>query len=177
MGADRFCWFVGDPTGKAIRLAPPSDDAQLLVALDLQDAWALGQAAFDGDDAMGVVMTPTLSAFCGGALGDAYGRVNPDLPKADPAQPPWTEAGMARVYLAVRGDLTPPEVRVRKFEGGTKRVQLRGEDAARFCGSLAEQAWRRTSAENGPEANAVRLLKPSHGVGFHTGPVGQGAVA
>lgn len=170
MGAERFCWFIGDPAGKAIWLAacPDGDDRQLLVALDLQDAWALGEAAFDSDDRMGVVVVPTLSAFCGGAKGDAYGRLNPSLPEADPATPPWTTPGMAAVYLAVRGDLKPPEVRVRKFGGGTDRIQLSGEAAARFCGSLAEQAWRRTQAEGGPEANAVRLLRPADGVGFHS---------
>lgn len=167
LGAERFCWFVGDPEGKAIWLAPPTD-GQLLVALDLQDAWALGEAAFDSDDRMGVVVVPTLSAFCGGAKGDAYGRLNPALPEADPASPPWTVPGMAAVYLAVRGDLKPPEVRVRKFGGGTDRIQLSGEAAARFCGSLAEQAWRRTQAEGGPEANAVRLLRPADGIGFHS---------
>lgn len=168
-GADRFCWFIGDPADKAIQLVPcPADDRQLLVAIDLQDAWALGAAAFDSDDRMGVVVVPTLSAFCGAPKGDAYGRVNLDLPEADPASPPWTAPGMAAVYLAVRGDLRPPEVRVRKFGGGTARVDLTGEAAARFCGALAEQGWRRPAAEGGPGANAVRLLRPSVGIGFHS---------
>lgn len=168
IGADRFCWFIGDPAGKAIWLAPAGVDRQLLVALDLQDAWSLGEAAFDSDDRMGVVVVPTLSAFCGAPKGDAYGRVNLDLPEADPAKAPWTEPGMDAVYLAVRGDLRPPEVRVRKFEGGTNRIQLSGEEAARFCGALAEQAWRRKQADGGPGANAVRLLRPSVGDGFHS---------
>lgn len=173
LGAERFCWFVGDPAGKAIWLAPcpegsGGDDRQLLVTLDLQDAWALGEAAYDSDDRMGVVVIPTLSAFCGEPKGDAYGRVNLNLPEANPAAAPWTAPGMAAVYLAVRGDLRPPEVRVRKFGGGTDRIELSGEAAARFCGSLAEQAWRRKQAEGGPEANAVRLLRPADGVGFHS---------
>lgn len=167
-GAERFCWFIGDAAGRAIWLAPAGDDRQLLVTLDLQDAWALGGAAWDSDDRMGVVVTPTLSAFCGEPKGDAYGRVNPILPDAGPETPPWTAPGMDAVWLAVRGDLTPPEVRVRKFAGGTERVQLAGDDAARFCGALAEQAWRRKQADGGPEANAVRLLRPSVGVGFHS---------
>lgn len=168
LGAERFCWFIGDPSGKAIWLAPAGDDRQLLVAIDIQDAWALGGAAFDSDDRMGVVVIPTLSAFCGGAKGDAYGRVNVDLPEADASSPPWTTPGMATVYLAVRGDLRPPEVRVRKFGGGTDRIHLSGEAAARFCGSLAEQAWRRKQAEGGPGANAVRQLRPADGNGFHS---------
>ena len=167
-GADRFCWAIGDAAGRAIWLAQVGDERQLLVTLDLQDAWALGGAAFDSDDRMGVVVVPTLHDFCGGAKGDAFGRVNLALPEADPDDPPWTVPGMATAYLAVRGDLKPPEVRVRKFEGGTRSVLLGGEDAARFCGSLAEQAWRRKQADGGPEANAVRLLRPAGGVGFHS---------
>lgn len=174
LGADRFCHFIGDPTGKAFWLAPAGVDRQLLVALDLQDAWALGEAAFESDDAMAVVVTPTLSAFCGAPLSDAYGRVNPELPMADPAKPPWTEPGMDTVYLAVRGDLRTPEMRVRKFQGGTRRIVLERGEAARFYGSLAEQAWRRKEAEGGPQANAVRLLRPSHGDGFHS-VTGRGA--
>lgn len=168
VGAERFCWFIGDPTGRAIWLAPVGDDRQLLVAVDLQDAWALGEAAFDSDDRMGVVVVPTLSAFCGGAKGDAYGRVNLATPEADPASPPWTWPELDAVYLAVRGDLRPPEVRVRKFGGGTDRIHLQGDAAARFCGSLAEQGWRRKHVEGGPEANAVRLLRPADGIGFHS---------
>lgn len=168
LGAERFCWFIGDPTGRAIWLAPVGEDRQLLVAVDLQDAWALGEAAFDSDDRMGVVVVPTLSSFCGGAKGDAYGRVNLATPEADAASPPWTQPGLDAVYLAVRGDLRPPEVRIRKFGGGTDRITLEGDAAARFCGSLAEQGWRRKQVEGGPEANAVRLLRPADGIGFHS---------
>lgn len=167
-GAERFTHFVGDPAGTACVLAPADLGGSLLVAIDLQDAWSLGSAAFESDDVMGVALTPTLSAFCGEPLGDQWGRVNPDLPRGDPARPPWIEPGMAAVYLAVRHDLRSPEMRVRNFQGGTRRVFLDGEAAARFCGALAEQAWRRSKAEGGAEANAVRLLRPSRGAGFHS---------
>ena len=170
-GAERFTHFVGDPAGTACVLAPADLGGSLLVAIDLQDAWSLGSDAFETDDVIGVALTPTLSAFCGGALGDAYGRVNLDMPQADPARPPWTRGGLAVVYLAVRGDLRTPELKVRKFEGGTRRLRLEGEHAARFCGALAEQAWRANEIidgdDRGPKANAVRLLRPSVGVGFH----------
>lgn len=167
-GADRFTRFIGDPSGRAVLLAPPEPGGSLLVTIDLQDAWALGGEAADSDDAVGVAVVPTLSAFCGLPLGDAYGRVNPETPQADPQAPPWMMPGMGVAYLAVRGDLRPPELKVRKFGGGTRRVSLTGDDARRFCGALAEQAWRRPIAANGGGANRVRLLRPSVGVDFHS---------
>lgn len=167
-GAERFAHWIGDPAGKAFSLTNRrGGQGSVLIAIDLQDAWALGHEAWESGDELGVVVTPTLSAFCGGALGDQYGRINRDLPQADPAQPPWTEAGMDLVYLAVRGDLRTPELRERKAMGGTRRVRLDGEEAARFCGTLAEQAWRRPIGD-GPGASRVRLLRPSHGVDFHS---------
>lgn len=161
IGADRFVWFVGDATGKAVVIAPPVE-GQLLVTLDLKDAWALGAASVEGEDPMGVAITPTLSAFCGGALVDRFGRVSVETPRSDPAVAPWALKDQALVYLAARGDLTTPELKVRKVGGGTRRAVLSGDEAHRFCGGLAEQAWRREGA------NRVRLLKPGHGHGYHT---------
>lgn len=161
IGAERFVWFVGEAAGKAVVIAPPVE-GQMLVALDLKDAWALGAAALEGEDPMGVVVTPTLSAFCGGSLGDRFGRVSVETPRSDPAFAPWTLKDQDVVYLAARGDLTPPELKVRKVGGGTKRVRLTGEEARQYCGGLAEQAWRREGA------NRVRLLKPGHGCGYHS---------
>lgn len=167
-GADRFTHFIGETAGRACVLAPADRSGSVLVTIDLQDAWALACDLDDTDDAMGVAVAPTLSAFCGGALGDPYQRVDLAVPRSDPALPPWMLPGMAAVFLAVRGDLRPPELKVRKFAGGTKRVQLEGEAAARFCGALAEQAWRRPIEAAGGGANRVRLLSPSAGVDFHT---------
>ena len=167
-GADRFTHFIGETAGRACVLAPADPGGAILVAIDLQDAWALACDLEDTDDAMGVAVTPTLSAFCGGALGDSYGRVDPATPKSDPALAPWMLPDMAAVFLAVRDDLRPPELKVRKFGGGTMRVELEGHDAARFCGSLAEQAWRRPIHDSGGGAHAVRLLSPTHAPGFNS---------
>ncbi|MGQ2989504.1 MAG: bifunctional DNA primase/polymerase [Brevundimonas sp.] len=167
LGAERFTHFVGDPAGRAW-VVPGGDGSSVLVAIDMQDAWALAADLAETDDMMTVAVTPTLSAFCGGAMGDAYGRINPTTPAADPERPPWMMTGMASVFLAVRGDLTPPEVRARKFAGGTQRVELTGEAAADFCGALAEQAWRRPVENRGGGANRIRILRPHAGAGFHS---------
>ncbi|WP_336968306.1 bifunctional DNA primase/polymerase [Brevundimonas aurantiaca] len=167
-GADRFSNFIGDPTARACVLTPAEPFGSVLVTIDLQDAWALASEMEDTDDVMGVAVAPTLSGFCGGPSSDKYQRVDPVSPRADPACAPWMLPRMGAVWLAVRGDLVTPELKVRKVGGGTKRVQLRGGDAARFCGSLAEQAWKRPVADGGGEANRVRLLAPPNGVDFHT---------
>lgn len=169
LGAERFVHFVGDPAGRALHITGGARDRQALIAMDLQDAWALGAAAWASDDAMGVIVAPTLHAFCGGAMADAYGRVNPATPQADPDRPPWTMKGLDLVYLAVRGDLRMPEMRERKAMGGTRRIELTGEAAARFAGSIAEQAWRRPVDAGGPGANRVRLLWATGDAGFHEG--------
>lgn len=167
-GAERFTHFVGDTTGRACVLTPAEPFGSVLVAIDLQDAWALASDMDDTDDVMGVAVPPTLSGFCGGPSCDKYQRVDPVSPRADPARAPWMLPRMGAVWLAVRGDLVTPELKVRKVGGGTKRVQLTGADAARFCGSLAEQAWKRPVAQGGGEANRVRLLAPPNGSDFHT---------
>ncbi len=149
-------------------LTPAEPFGSVLVAIDLQDAWALASDMDGTDDVMGVAVAPTLSGFCGGPAGDKYQRVDPVSPRADPDCAPWMLSRMGAVWLAVRGDLVTPELKVRKVGGGTKRVQLSGSEAARFCGSLAEQAWKRPVAQGGGEANRVRLLAPPNGVDFHT---------
>lgn len=167
-GADRFTHFIGDTAGRACVLTPPEPFGSVLVTIDLQDAWAMASDMADTDDVMGVAVAPTLSAFCGGPMGDAYGRVDPASPRSDPGMAPWMLPRMGAVWLAVRGDLATPELKVRKVGGGTKRLRLTGEAAARFCGSLAEQAWRRAVDAGGGEANRVRLLAPPNGNDFHS---------
>lgn len=167
-GAERFTHFVGDTTGRAVVLQPAEPFGSVLVTIDLQDAWALASDMDGTDDVMGVVVAPTLRAFSGEPVGDKYQRVDPVTPRADPACAPWMLPRMGAVWLAVRGDLVTPELKVRKVGGGTKRVQMSGGEAARFCGALAEQAWKRPVATGGGEANRVRLLAPPNGVDFHT---------
>ena len=87
--------------------------------------------------ARGRLSPPTLAAFAGGAVGDRYGRVDPDTPNADPEKPAWTLPGQKTVYLAVRRDLRPPPLKIRKSLGGTMQLELNGEAAARFYGALA----------------------------------------
>jgi hypothetical protein len=135
-----------------------------LVAIDLQDAWAL---ASHSSNPMRVVVTPLLSSFAGGALGDRFGRVDPDTPQADPASPPWLRrrpdgAGEGVVYVALRRDLRSPPLKRRKPLGGTVTERLEGNRALKFYGALAEQHWRSAGA------NAVRLLTPTSGrAGFN----------
>lgn len=112
---------------------------------------------------MGLILAPTLRTFAGGPLADRWGRMDPRTPYADPDNPPWTLEGPRTVYLAVRGDLRGGEIRRRRTLGGTQRLDLEGEAAARFFGGLAKQAWERAGA------NPVRILRPRAGVGFSHG--------
>jgi hypothetical protein len=169
-GAQRFTNRLGEVEGRVAVLAwpdMPKGERQVLVAMDLQDAWALGQAAFESGDPMAIVIAPSLRTFAGAPLGDRYGRVDPDMPLADPEQAPWRAAGMDGVYLAVREDLRTPDLRARGALGGTRGVEMEGPAAARFYGALAAQAWRAVLPEE-LQANAVRVLRPSPGAaGFN----------
>jgi hypothetical protein len=156
---DRIARLLGQPAGRVAFLTDPPPDGALLVALDLQDAWTLGVNAHENGHELGVVLAPTVKAFAGGALGDRWGRMDPQTPYADPEAPPWTLPGERAVFLAVRADLRTPELKSRRTFGTTGRARLEGEAAARFYGGLAEQAWRRAGA------NQVRILRPSGGAG------------
>lgn len=172
--AERPTVVLGEADGRVCLLTAWPESRDLLVAIDLQDAWALGANAAENGHALGVVLAPTRRAFAGGALGDRFGRIDPRAPYADPGAPPWLTPGAGEVWLAVRGDLRTPELRTRRTWGGTDRVQLQGDDAARFYGGLAEQAWLRGPAD-GAGANAVRVLRPGGGMhGFNGGRRGVG---
>jgi hypothetical protein len=164
-GSKGFAGVVGDPRGLAVMLTPWPQPIELLVAGDLQDAWALGAAAHESGHALGVVIAPSLAAFAGGMLGDRWGRVNPDAPLPDPGAPPWLCADAAAVFLAVRNDLRTPELRRRLTWGGTASERLTGEAAARFYAALARQAW---EAALDPGAT-VKVMRPSDrsAAGFH----------
>ncbi len=157
---ERPSHFVGDPQGRVALLTPGPCAGDRLVALDLQDLWALGSNAAESGHDMHLVLAPTISAFAGGYLGDRYGRVDPETPFADPDRPPWTAQGNDQVWLAVRGDLRTPELRTRRTWGGTQRGAAHGDLAGRFYAGLAEQAWRRAGASK------VHILRSSRGVGF-----------
>lgn len=166
----RFAHFVGESAGRAVLLGDWADpDTPLLVSIDLQDAWALVQGGFCGR----VAVVPRLSSFAGGALGDAFGRVDPMSPRADPAQPAWTLPHVPRVVLAVRRDLRSPPLRVRGPGGRSASVRLEGQEAAQFFGSLAEQHWR--AARPDLPANAVRAITARGAAGFHTIQQGEAA--
>jgi hypothetical protein len=156
-GSESFRGFVGDPRGLAVMLTPWASPLELLVAVDLQDAWALGGAAAESGHDLALVVTPSLAAFAGGFLGDRWGRVNPDAPMPDPGAPPWLCDEAMAVWLAVRNDLRSPELRRRQIWGGTGREVLAGEAAARFYAALARQAW---EAALDREAT-VRVMRPS----------------
>jgi hypothetical protein len=162
--------FVGDPAGRVGVLVPWGAGGDIVVTTDFQDAWALGAGAAEAEHAMGVVIAPLRTTLAGEALGDRYGRVDVRTPHLDPAKPPWTAQGVDTAYVAIRGDLENPPLRSRKAWGGTARVNLQGEAAARFYGGLAEQGWRKAGA------NQVRILRPSAGArGFNAGRSGGGA--
>ncbi len=159
----RVAQFVGPARGRVACLSALPADGSLLVAIDFLDAWTLGQNAWANGHQLGIVLAPSMRAFAGEALGDRWGRIDPRTPHADPANPPWTLEGPRAVFLAVRGDLRSIEFKRRRLLGGSQRLQLQGEEAARFYGGLAEQAWRRAGA------NPVRILRPSTGAGFSEG--------
>ncbi len=156
--------FRGETAGRVALLTDWPDDGALLVALDLEDAWTLGVNAHENGHELGVVLAPSLRAFAGRALGDRFGRVDPDAPHLDPAHPPWTVEGERAVFVALRGDIRSAELRRRLQWGGTERLQLKGEAAARYYGGLAEQGWRKAGAD------PVRILRPSDGSGFNPRP-------
>jgi hypothetical protein len=161
----RIALIIGDAGGKAIvlsDLAARDPSSPLIVALDVQDGWALCADAAESGFEPRLVICPTVRSFAGAAMGDRFGRLDPEQPQSDPAQAPWTWPDAGSVLLAVRRDLRPVEVRSRKFAGGTARQNLSGEAAARFWGGLADQAWRRVGA------NPVRILQPSRGCGFNS---------
>jgi hypothetical protein len=159
---ERFCHFLGETDGRAVLLSGWQWDVlPILCAIDLQDAWALGAHAKRAGDPYRVAVAPTLRSFAGGILGDRFGRVDPDGPRADPHDPAWSMRALG-VVLAVRTDLRTPEFKVRGPGGRSVSRRLEGGDAARFWGSVAEQHWRKAGA------NAVRILQPRAGDGFNS---------
>jgi hypothetical protein len=108
-----------------------------------------------------VVAALSLGALQGGLLTDAWGRLDPLQPCADAERPPFTWPGIDRVIVAVDRDMKPVKVKVRRMLGGTIERQLDGEERARICASLAEQAWRRAGARH------VSSMAPAAGRDFN----------
>jgi hypothetical protein len=143
----------------AMGLLHPIKPGPLVVAHGLENALAAAQLL---GEPCALAATPSLWALQGGWMGDAYGRVNPDLPRGDPARPPYLMPGAwTEVVIAVDRNLAPETVPARKAAGGTWQRPLEPDDRARICAALATQAWRRACPDL--PANAVRTAAPSAG--------------
>ena len=111
------------------------------------------------------VATLSLGAMQGGWLRDKWGRVDADMPRADPDAPAFTWSPKARswdaVMIAIDRDMSPIRVKVRKALGGTAERILSSDDRARICAGLASAAWRRTGVRD------VRAIDPGPGRDFN----------
>lgn len=143
-------------------LTPPTSEGPLLVGEGIESV--LSAAVLAGEPVRAVAAL-SLGALQGGWAVDRYGRVDVDLPKADPEAPAftWPEpegAGFGEVRICVDRDMGAIARKARKAGGGTWKRPLDAEARARVCASLAEQHWRRalTTAAAGPgDTTAVRI--------------------
>lgn len=138
-------------------LTPPDGEGPLLVGEGYESVIS---AAILADRPVRCVAALSLNALQGGWLADPYGRVNPDLPKADPEQPAffWPEpegAPWGEVRLCVDRDMKTITRKCRKAGGGSWKRPLDAEARARICASLGEQHWRR-ALQAMPGANGGR---------------------
>ncbi len=110
-----------------------------------------------------MVATLSLGALQGGWLADRWGRIDPDCIAGDPERAPFTCApnGEDEVIIAVDRDMSPIRVKLRRAGGGTFEREISGEERARICGALAEQAWRRAGWPR------VAVIAPAHGRDFN----------
>lgn len=144
-------------------LTAPDAEGPLLVGEGIESV--LSAAVLAGEPVRAVAAL-SLGALQGGWLADRFGRVDVDIPRADPEaaaffwpepeRRPWGE-----VRICVDRDMKPITRRCRKAGGGTWKRPLDSEDRARVCASLAEQHWRRAGA------NAVRSWAPAPGRDFN----------
>ncbi|EDX78986.1 Bifunctional DNA primase/polymerase, N-terminal family [Brevundimonas sp. BAL3] len=179
---------VARPTGfigpqvrqRAAILTALDQPGPVVIGLDFADTWVLATLAAQRGAAIRAVAALTITNLCGGVLGDKYGRVDPTLPQADAARPPWLipadllGAGRVEVGLALRRDVKTHPLRVRAVTGGTVTRRLNGDAAATFFGSLAVQAWSRLTPTNGGSLE-LRLLMPPAGPSFHAHMTGEAA--
>ena len=144
-------------------LTHPAAPGKLVVGEGIEST---GSAAILTGGPCRVVATLSLRALQGGWLADKWGRVDPDLVKADPERPAFTwpepaEQPWGVVIIAVDRDMKPVTVKVRKPQGGTAERQIEAEARARICAGLAETNWRRAGAAS------VRVIGPRAGFDFN----------
>lgn len=144
-------------------LSDPRGEGPLIVAEGIESGLS---AAMLAEGPARVAATLSLRALQGGWLADAWGRVNPDCPRADPEHPAATwpvEAlgGEGEVVLAVDRDMSPIKVKTRRPTGGTVERVLDAEARARICAALAVQHWTAAGARR------VRTIAPGMGRDFN----------
>lgn len=144
-------------------LSDPRGGGPLIVAEGIESGLS---AAMLAGEAARVAATLSLRALQGGWLADAWGRVNPDCPRADPEHPAATWpadalGGDPDVVLAVDRDMSPIRVKVRAATGGTVERVLDAEDRARVCAALAIQQWTAAGVRR------VRAIAPGMGRDFN----------
>lgn len=103
----------------------------------------------------------SLGALQGGWLSDKWGRIDPMAVSGDPERPAFTWPAAGEVLVAVDRDMGSIEIKTRRLGGGTVRRRLEGEERARICAGLAQQAWRRAGADR------VRAIAPGAGRDFN----------
>jgi hypothetical protein len=151
LGRPGGCWVVGRPE-------LPGLHNSVVVAEGIESA--MSAAMLVGGNRR-VLAALSLGRLQGGWLLDQYGRLAADTPAADPAVPALTWTGVESVIIAVDRDMKPVTVKARAATGGSYERRLDGEDRARICAGLAEQAWRRAGA------NRVRTIAPPAGLDFN----------
>lgn len=144
-------------------LTAPNAPGPLIVAEGIESA--LSAAVLAGEPCRAVAAL-SLRALQGGWAQDRFGRVNPDMPAADPERPAFTWPAPAaspwpEVRICIDRDMGVIKVKARKAGGGTWKRDLDSEARAKVCASLAEQAWRAAGA------NAVRIWAPAPGRDFN----------
>jgi hypothetical protein len=156
LGRPGGCWVVGRPDRPGLPMADGGARAWLAEGIES----AMSAAMLLGGSRR-VLAALSLGRLQGGWLLDQYGRLAADTPAADPAVPALTWPGVDSVIIAVDRDMKPVTVKARAATGGSYERRLDGEDRARICAGLAEQAWRRAGA------NRVRTIAPPAGLDFN----------
>ena len=150
-GQPAAAWLIG-PDGAGL------EDLPVLVGEGIEST--LSAAILLGRPCR-VVAALSLGRLQGGILADAYGRVDPQSPTADPESPAFTLPDVREVYLAADRDMKAQTVTARRATGGSFELEISPDDRARLCLGLAAQAWRRAGAR------LVHPLAPAAGRDFN----------